>query len=1094
MKKKLLASLLTVSMMLTMVTPVMAAPVTNAESDVAVFAGEGPKADTSWYENHENDSQFTIDTAQELAGLAQLVNGGNNFAGKTIILGDNIDLSSYTNWEPIGNSNKPFSGTFDGQKHTIRNLTAIYPGKSDIGLFGFTTNGEVKNFTLENAKVQGYLDVGAVAGTPYTSKYTYITVKGLIQVDGYAYVGGAFGKNAYANITNVNVLGADGSYVKADSEGYRTYVGGLVGFMGEGGHKVSGCNVNIDVSGSTCDVGGILGILHYGNTLENCTYEGNLKMTNPDIGSSDDNEFGALVGTVHTAGGATTTTTMQNCTATVHSAILGDKDVTNSITPHGDFYEDNIGASNISVSAIVNNKTYQIVNNAAKVGNTEYKTLADAIDNNVSGNITLLGNVTENVIIPQGKNLTLDLNGKTLSAKEQATSAIVVNGGNLTVTDSTAGQPVVGDDHKTVTYSGSGVIQTTTADVVTVANGGTLNVQGGTFKTEKGSGLFVVGDKTGKNTIASTINMTGGYVEAQEYGIGVIGKGATLTMNGGVVKARDNAAVAGNGSNSEGNRQGGTTITINGGTLIGEIQSAGYVACGIYHPQEGTLTVNGGNIYVHNGAGILARSGAATINNVNIVTTGNTKGYVGDNKNQVPSSAVVVDEAANYPGGGLDTNIKGGEFVSAEGVSNVTLVGQTNDKLTVSGGNFSAPVPQENLDPKLNTEVKAPNKNPDAPYSYFEKPEEALDYAKDDKDATIQPTEQVSEKVTVTFDVAGGQGAPASMTVAKGDKMPPIFPTREGYTFIGWKDANGNVHQAGKEVTVNEDITFTAVWESNSTGGGVVTRYDVTLADTDNGTITATHKRASKNSTVTITATPDEGYAVDAVTVTEKDGDKVEVTKKDDNKYTFKMPASDVTVKATFKVAPTEPEQPSGLPFTDVAKDAWYFPAVEYVFNNGLMNGTTATTFAPNVNLNRAMMAAVLYNMEGKPACDKSGLFSDVENGKWYTDAVNWAASNNIVSGMPDGTYAPDQALTREQMASVLYRYAEYKGIDVSARADLSTFTDGTTVSPWAQDVVQWAVAEKLMSGNGNELQPKGTASRAQVATVLMNYSENVAK
>ena len=279
-----------------------------------------------------------------------------------------------------------------------------------------------------------------------------------------------------------------------------------------------------------------------------------------------------------------------------------------------------------------------------------------------------------------------------------------------------------------------------------------------------------------------------------------------------------------------------------------------------------------------------------------------------------------------------------------------------------------------------------------------------------------------------------------------------------------------------------------------STGGGVVTRYDVTLADTDNGSITATHKRASKNSTVTITTTPDEGYVVDAVTVTEKDGDKVEVTKKDDNKYTFKMPASDVTVKATFKVAPTEPEQPSGLPFTDVAKDAWYFPAVEYVFNNGLMNGTTATTFAPNVNLNRAMMAAVLYNMEGKPACDKSGIFTDVENGKWYTDAINWAASNNIVSGMPDGTYAPNQALTREQMASVLYRYAEYKGIDVSSRADLSTFTDGTTVSPWAQDVVQWAVAEKLMSGVGTELQPKGTATRAQVATVLMNYCENVAK
>ena len=342
----------------------------------------------------------------------------------------------------------------------------------------------------------------------------------------------------------------------------------------------------------------------------------------------------------------------------------------------------------------------------------------------------------------------------------------------------------------------------------------------------------------------------------------------------------------------------------------------------------------------------------------------------------------------------------------------------------------------------------------------------AVDAVKDGE--TIKLTQANSEDVTVNREV--------SFTL----------DTTSG-TFTGTVKA-GN----GFELVQNGN-TYTVTKASNG-GGTVVKRYDVTLADTDNGSITATHKRASKNSTVTITATPADGYVVDAVTVTEKDGDKVEVTKKDDNKYTFKMPASDVTVKATFKVAPTEPEQPSGLPFTDVAKDAWYFPAVEYVFNNGLMNGTTATTFAPNVELNRAMMAAVLYNMEGGPACDKSGLFSDVADGKWYTDAVNWAASNNIVSGMPDGTYAPNQALTREQMASVLYRYAEYKGIDVSARADLSTFTDGTTVSPWAQDVVQWAVAEKLMSGNGNELQPKGTASRAQVATVLMNYCENVAK
>ena len=732
---------------------------------------------------------------------------------------------------------------------------------------------------------------------------------------------------------------------------------------------------------------------------------------------------------------------------------------------------------------------------AAKVGNDYYKSLIAAVKAVNNGEtVTLLKDTNDNVTIPQGKNLTLDLNGKTLS--NDSMYSLVVDGGKLTVTDSTAGQPVVGDDNNTVTYLGSGMIKNTfnnngEAKAIQVQNGGVLNLQGGTVYCVKGSGIFAIGDKKGNTAVASTIHMTGGYVEAQEYGIGVIGKGATLTMDGGVVKARDNAAVGGNGSNTENNRCGGTTITINGGTLIGNIQSAGYVACGIYHPQEGTLTVNGGNIYVHNGAGILTRGGAATVNNVNIVTTGKVEGKIGDSEIKVPPSAVVVDEKADYPGDGLDTNIKGGNFVSAEGVSNVTLVGQTNDKLTVSGGEFSAPVPKDNLDDALKIEVKDPQ-DKDTPYSYYPSVEEALKNEQGDqleiKDVTV--TDQAQTCIVTLEDGS----AESKVTLNKDSvfKLPSL--EREGYTFIGWKDANGNVYQAGKEVTVTEDIIFTAVWESNSTGGGVVTRYDITLADTDNGTITATHKRASKNSTVTITATPAEGYAVDAVTVTEKDGDKVNVTKKDDNKYTFKMPASDVTVKATFKATQTEPEQPSGLPFTDVAKDAWYFPAVEYVFNNGLMNGTTATTFAPNVNLNRAMMAAVLYNMEGQPACDKSGLFSDVADGKWYTDAVNWAASNNIVSGIPDGTYAPDQALTREQMASVLYRYAEYKGIDVSARADLSTFTDGTTVSPWAQDVVQWAVAEKLMSGNGNELQPKGTATRAQVATVLMNYSENVAK
>lgn len=328
----------------------------------------------------------------------------------------------------------------------------------------------------------------------------------------------------------------------------------------------------------------------------------------------------------------------------------------------------------------------------------------------------------------------------------------------------------------------------------------------------------------------------------------------------------------------------------------------------------------------------------------------------------------------------------------------------------------------------------------------------------------------------------------------------PAKPSVSGYTFNGWKYGKSNVKVKNGVVTLTltknvNTYTFSADLSKNTIQEP---EYQVNVAATNNGTVTVSSKKAEYRERVTITVKPNKGYVVDEVVVTDKDGDEVTVTKKADDKYTFTMPKSKVKVKVTFKAEnaePAKPEQPSGMPFVDVVKGAWYYPAVEYVYNNNLMNGTNGgMTFEPNVDLNRAMMAAVLYNMEGQPACNKSGLFSDVADGRWYTNAINWAASNNIVSGMPDGSYAPNQALTREQMASILYRYAEYKGIDVNTRVDLSKFTDGATTSSWAQGVVQWAVAEKLINGNGNELQPKGTASRAQVATVLMNFCENVAK
>lgn len=270
------------------------------------------------------------------------------------------------------------------------------------------------------------------------------------------------------------------------------------------------------------------------------------------------------------------------------------------------------------------------------------------------------------------------------------------------------------------------------------------------------------------------------------------------------------------------------------------------------------------------------------------------------------------------------------------------------------------------------------------------------------------------------------------------------------------------------------------------------TSYGITVSTTENGTVKSSNSSAAKDATVTITVTPNEGYVLDTLTVTDKDNNTVALTKVSDTQYTFKMPASAVTVKATFKK--DEGTQPAALPFNDVSESEWFYEAVKYVYDKGMMNGVSDTSFAPYSNLTRGMIAQVLYNLEGKPAVSGSA-YTDVAADQWYNDAVNWAAQKGIVTGYGDGTFGPMDNITREQMAAILYRYAQYKGYDVSAKGDLTAFTDGNTVSDWAKDAMSWAVGTALFNGKGDGiLDPTTTATRAEVAKILMTYCENVAK
>lgn len=287
-----------------------------------------------------------------------------------------------------------------------------------------------------------------------------------------------------------------------------------------------------------------------------------------------------------------------------------------------------------------------------------------------------------------------------------------------------------------------------------------------------------------------------------------------------------------------------------------------------------------------------------------------------------------------------------------------------------------------------------------------------------------------------------------------------------------------------KEIDNSSKETFSYTRPSSGSGS-TSTTYDVKVNAATNGAVAADKKTASKGTTVTVTASPSKGYVVDAVKVVDKDGKDVVVTGKD-GKYVFTMPGSAVTVTGSFKA---ETPAPVALPFTDVKSGNWFYDAVKYAYAQGLMTGTSATTFAPNGTMNRAMIVTVLYRLEKSPAVTGASKFTDVPAGQWYSDAVAWAAANKIVNGYDETTFGPMNAVTREQMAAILFRYEQVKGLEnVTLEENLNRFPDQNKISAYAIPALQWAVGQKIINGNADgTLDPTGTATRAQVAQIFTN-------
>ena len=353
-------------------------------------------------------------------------------------------------------------------------------------------------------------------------------------------------------------------------------------------------------------------------------------------------------------------------------------------------------------------------------------------------------------------------------------------------------------------------------------------------------------------------------------------------------------------------------------------------------------------------------------------------------------------------------------------------------------------------------------------------------------------------------------GETFTLDYAAGERVTLGIGKREGYTLkdltlsgideeqLEWnvKDVETDQRAIGFTMPAN-DVTIIVNWTKNSSGGGSssggggggsIKKYSVTASENiENGTVTISPKNASAGSKVTVTVTPDEGYALESFVIKDENGKEIKLTDNGNGKYTFTMPSGKVTVEPSFKAETAEPVEPaepakSVNPFTDVPSGAYYEDAVIWAVEKGITSGTTETTFSPDASCTRAQMLTFMWRAAGSPKATGSNPFTDVSADAYYYDAVLWAVENGITSGISATTFAPDTTVTRDQTVTFLYRMAG------SPAANGSSFSDVSSDAYYA-DAVAWAVQQNITSGTGdNQFSPNADCTRAQIVTFLYRY------
>ena len=1149
------------------------------------------------------DGTYLIYTAEDLREFAQRVNGTDGNSAdpgahaklmNDINLNPNMEISedgtvtgNPDQWTPIGTSiGNAYTGTFDGDGHTISGLY-INNSRADYqGLFGYLSTdggntGTVQNLSVSGS-VSGHLYVGGIAGQN-GGRITDCAFSG--SVSGVSTVGGVVGVNRGTVKNCYNT----GTVTGSDSP-----VGGVVGYNGSGG-SVTNCYNTGTVTGTDDYVGGVVGY-NDGGRVENCYNTGSVSggiyvggVVGYNDGGSVTNSYntGAVSGN-RSVGGVVGLNSSSSASGTVTDCYFLQQDPEIPGICGGE----TTGATAVNdLTALcnaLNTDTWTISENLSRpvlTSNheddgtkdhpyriftaTQLETFRDLV-NDEGGNPTAHAKLMNNIDLkdvcgkdageseeevswePIGNSFsnsysgTFDGNGKTISGLYIGTTAN--NQGLFGRVSGTV---------QNLTVSGS---VNSSGDYV----GGIVGNNSGTFEncafTGSVSGDWYVGGVVGNNnggTVtgcifsgSGSVSVTGSY-----YVGGVVGKNSG--SNGSVEKCHNTGSVSGSREDVGGvvgDNEGTVENCYNTGAVSGLDSGIGNRVGGVVGDNggnvencynTGTVNVSGNSSAV---GGVVGRNQGGSVQNC--YNTGNVSGSISGGVVGYNDSGTVTDcyflqqDPAIY---GIGNTTK--DDISQTAAKSLEDFHSGEVAYLLQGTQTTPVWGQSNLTEEGSwPTLIALDKNAKTVYQVTLKYDHAgaqdKTYYTDD---TATPSETPSregytfdswqktaeEGNTITFtaqwtphtySITASPSALDFGSITEGEERPAaqeVTITNSGNQTVTLNPPTAENFEIGalsvKELKPDESASFTIQPKDKLPRGSYSEQIVVSNTNDEKATITASFtvkeppytgkysyelstsvgdhgsltvdRYATEGDKVTIDVTPDQAYKLDELVVTANDKD-VELTDNGDGTYSFTMPSADVKITVTFAKDPdwTEPEEPttdvSDL-FSDIAPDAWYKDAVQYAYDNGLMTGVSATEFAPEATTTRAMIVSILARLEGVESAEAAG-FADVSD-EWYATAVNWAANVGVVNGYEDGTFKPNTAITREQLAAILMNYAAYKGEDVSNRADLTSYTDQP--STWAEEAISWSVAEGLLTGvTADTLQPQGAATRAQVAAILQRF------